>query len=66
MTKPNDTSNPKHILDTPIEYLKGVGPKRAELLQKELQIFTWGDLLNHFPFRYEDRTKVYLVRDINP
>ena len=37
------------ILNSPIEYLKGVGPQRADLLKKELNIFTFNDLLNHFP-----------------
>lgn len=46
------------ILQSPIGYLKGVGPQRAELLQKELGIFNFGDLLQHFPFRYVDKTKV--------
>jgi ATP-dependent DNA helicase RecG len=55
-----------HILDTPIGYLKGVGPKRAETLGKELSMFTFGDLLHHFPFRYVDKTKLYVVRDITP
>ncbi len=47
-----------------IEYLKGVGPQRAELLQKELQIFTFGDLLQHYPFRHEDRSKFYKVNEL--
>ena len=55
-----------NILSNPIEYLKGVGPQRAELLQKELGIFTFKDLLEHFPFRHVDRTKVSLIRDITP
>lgn len=55
-----------NILDTPIEYLKGVGAKRAEMLQKDLQIFTFGDLLNHFPFRYIDKTQLHLIADLNP
>jgi ATP-dependent DNA helicase RecG len=42
---------------TSVEYLKGVGPQRASFLKKELGIFTLGDLLNYFPFRYIDRTK---------
>jgi ATP-dependent DNA helicase RecG len=54
-----------NILNTPIEYLKGVGPSRAELLKKELSIFTFKDLLFHFPFRYIDRTKFHTIRDIN-
>ena len=45
-------------LFTPITYLKGIGPQKAELLKKELQIETYWDLLNHFPFRYVDRSKI--------
>jgi ATP-dependent DNA helicase RecG len=45
--------------------LKGVGPYRADLLKKELQIFTFSDLLNLFPYRHVDRTRVNLVREIN-
>lgn len=45
-------------LFTPIAYLKGIGPQKAELLKKELQIETYWDLLNHFPFRYVDRSKI--------
>jgi len=52
-------------LQTKIEFLKGVGPKRAELLQKELRIFTFGDLLFHFPFRYVDRSKFHTVSESN-
>lgn len=52
------------FLNTKIEFLKGVGPKRAELLNKELQIFTYGDLLQHYPFRHEDRSKVYQIKDL--
>ena len=40
------------ILNSPIEYLKGAGPQRADLLKKELNIFTFNDLLNHFPHRH--------------
>lgn len=53
-------------LDTTIEFLKGVGPKRAEILQKELGIFTYGQLLNYYPFRYIDRTRFYKVNELNP
>ncbi|MFW6019190.1 MAG: ATP-dependent DNA helicase RecG [Bacteroidales bacterium] len=53
------------FLKTPITYLKGVGPKRAELLQKELDIFTFGQLLEYYPFRYIDRTKVHKIQDIS-
>ena len=50
-------------LNTKIEFLKGVGPVRAELLSEELGIRTILDLLNHFPFRYVDRTKFHLIKD---
>ena len=52
-------------LQTKIEFLKGVGPKRAELLQLELGIFNFGDLLFHFPFRYVDRSQFHKVTDAN-
>jgi len=47
---------PTEIAETPIEYVKGIGPKRAEWLRGELGIHTAADLLEHLPFRYEDRT----------
>jgi ATP-dependent DNA helicase RecG len=52
------------FFETPIEYLKGVGPQRASLLNKELNVFTFGDLIQHYPFRYEDRTKFYQVKEL--
>ena len=52
------------ILQTKIEFLKGVGPKRAELLNKELGIFTFQDLMEYFPFRYVDRSKIHKVNQI--
>ena len=52
------------LLETPIEYLKGVGPSRGELLRKELGIFKYGDLLNFFPNRYIDRTRYYKVNEL--
>ena len=52
------------FFDRSIEYLKGVGPQRAETLNKELQIFTFGDLLQHYPFRHEDRSKFYKIREL--
>jgi ATP-dependent DNA helicase RecG len=48
----------QNILQHPIEYLKGVGPQRGELLKKELGIFTFNDLLHHFPYRHQDRTSI--------
>ena len=54
------------ILSNPIEYLKGVGPLRADLLKKELGIFSFGQLLDHFPYRYVDKTRIGSISDINP
>jgi ATP-dependent DNA helicase RecG len=54
----------KHILDTPIEYLKGIGPARAEMLRKEIEVSTFGDMLHYYPFRYVDRSKFYTVREV--
>lgn len=53
------------FIDTPIEYLKGIGPQRAEVLKKELGIFTFRDLITHYPFRYVDRTKFQSVKDVS-
>ncbi len=53
------------IYKTPIEYLKGVGPQRAEILKKEISVFTYGDLLSYYPFRYIDRTQFYKIKDLN-
>lgn len=50
--------------DTPIEYCKGVGPARSDLLKKELNIFTVGDLLLLFPFRYVDKTVFHRIAEI--
>ncbi len=55
-----------HILSSPIEYLKGVGPQRAELLKKELGIFTFEDMLHHFPYRHIDRTKIDDIASLHP
>lgn len=54
------------ILDSQIQYLPGIGPKRAELLSKELNIFTFRDLLYFFPFRHIDRSRVYSIRELEP
>lgn len=51
------------FLKTPIEFLKGVGPQRAEMLRSEAGIHTYDDLLNYFPFRYVDRTKYATIRE---
>lgn len=53
------------ILATEIMYLPGVGPKKSELLQNELGIRTFGDLLYFFPYKYVDKSKVYKISEIN-
>ncbi|MFO7788979.1 MAG: ATP-dependent DNA helicase RecG [Bacteroidales bacterium] len=50
--------------DNDIKYLKGVGPKRAELLKDELDIRTFDDLLNYFPYRHTDRSKFYKIAEL--
>lgn len=52
------------FLETQIEYLKGVGPQRAEVLKSEFGIFTFYDLMSLYPFRYVDRSKFYKIKDI--
>ena len=53
-------------MDTAIQYLPGVGPKRAELLGTELGIATVGDLLHLYPFRYIDRSSIQLIANVHP
>ena len=53
------------ILDQDIKYLKGVGPKRSALLGRELNIYTFKDLLYHFPYKYIDRSKIFRINEIN-
>ena len=54
----------ENIFNTKVEYIKGVGPKRASILNKELGVFTFSDVLKHFPFRYEDRTVFLKIKDV--
>ncbi len=53
-------------LEQDIKFLPGVGPKRAEMLERELEVRTFGDLLYYFPYKHIDRTKFYAVKDITP
>jgi ATP-dependent DNA helicase RecG len=55
----------ENLLQTEIKFLKGVGPKRAALLQKELNINNIGDLIYYFPYKYVDRTKFYKICDVS-
>jgi ATP-dependent DNA helicase RecG len=52
------------ILDTDIKYLPGIGPKRADLLAKEIGVHTYRDMLYYFPFRWIDKSKVYPISEI--
>ena len=54
------------ILSQDIMYLQGVGPRRKEILSRELGIRTYRDLLEYFPYKYVDRTKVYLISELSP
>ena len=51
-------------LSDKIQYIKGVGPKKASLLEKELGITTIADLLEYYPYRFDDRTRIYKISDI--
>lgn len=53
-----------HFLHTKIAFLKGIGPTRGEALKKELGLVNFGDLLRHFPFRYEDRSTIHPINSI--
>lgn len=53
------------ILDQDIKYLPGVGPKRKEILEKELHIVTWRDLLEYYPYKYVDRSRIYSVAELH-
>ena len=53
-----------NILQTDIQYVPGIGPQRASVLNKELEIFTLEDLFRYYPYRYVDRSRLYYVHEI--
>ena len=53
------------LLDQDIMYLPGVGPKRKETLNKELNVRTWRDLLEYYPYKYVDRSRVYTADELS-
>lgn len=53
------------ILDQDIVYLQGVGPRRKEILNRELDISTWGDLLEYYPYKYVDRSRIYRISELS-
>ncbi|QRR01851.1 ATP-dependent DNA helicase RecG [Dyadobacter sandarakinus] len=65
MTSENITAGRSTFFDTKIEFLKGVGPQKAALLNEELGIFTFADLIQHYPFRHEDRTVFHQIASLN-
>src|SRR5512147_1281998 len=66
MARATESPRPQRLfLDTPVTYLKGVGPARAEAL-KRLGVVTAGDLLYHIPHRYEDASTVSTISSLEP
>ena len=57
---------PTDLLDQDIMYLPGMGPKRKEILSKELNIHTWRDLLEYYPYKYVDRSRIYAINELSP
>ena len=53
-----------NLLDTELTYLPGIGPKRAEMLEKELRLRTFGDLLTYFPYKHIDRTRLFYIHEL--
>ena len=53
-----------HFFSRDVKFLKGAGPQRAELLQQEYGITTYGDLIQHFPYRWVDRSKFYKIKEL--
>ena len=53
-----------NILSQDIMYLPGVGPNRKAIFNKELDIHTWGDLLEYYPYKYVDRSRIYAIREL--
>lgn len=54
-----------YIFNQDIMYLPGVGPKRKEILASQLNIKTWGDLIEYYPYKYVDRSRVYPIRELS-
>lgn len=53
------------ILQTDIKFIPGVGPKKAEILNKEIDVFTVNDLIRWYPYRYIDRGRIYYIHEID-
>ncbi|MDR3047353.1 MAG: ATP-dependent DNA helicase RecG [Bacteroidales bacterium] len=55
----------KDLLETPIDYLKGVGPKKAELFRQDFNVYTYDDLLHYYPYRHVDKSKIYKISELS-
>ena len=52
------------ILSQDIMYLSGVGPKRKDILNQQINVKTWGDMLEYYPYKYVDRSKIYRINEL--
>lgn len=53
------------ILDQDIKFLPGVGPRRRDILEKDINVTTWGQMLEYYPYKYVDRSRIYSIRELS-
>ena len=53
------------IFDQDIKFLPGVGPRRRDILEKDINVTTWGQMLEYYPYKYVDRSRIYSIRELS-